>query len=83
MKNQLNFVCLLTTASTTTLQATPTLMIDMFTTTTQAFTAISTSGLVDGKLQLKSVSFIELLSCYDLHEHIVYTQNSAATLVCF
>ena len=38
----------------------------MFTTTTQAFA--STSDLVDGKLN--SVSFVELLSCYDLHEYV-------------
>lgn len=44
------YIAIVITAPTTPSQATPTLMVDMFTTTTQAFTATSTSSLVDGKL---------------------------------
>ena len=61
----LHCVCLLITAPTTTPQATSSLMVDMFTSTAQAFTIASISSLVNGKLNC-SVSFVETLSCYDL-----------------
>ena len=62
------YIAIVITAPTSPSQATPSLMVDKFTTTTQAFTATSTSGLVNGKLNC--VSFVEILSCYDLYEYM-------------
>ena len=62
-------VCLLITAPTTTSQTISSPMVDMFTTTTQASTATSTSSLINGKLD--SVPFVEILSyCVHLHEYM-------------
>lgn len=53
------YVYIVITAPTSISQATPSLMVDMFITTTQAVTATSTSSLINGKVN--SVLIIEIL----------------------